>query len=73
MATAATHSSLSATKAVETSQNWLRANLIGELCLTDALLTILHNRNNDRNYVGLPENGAQLYDRMVTFKTNHKN
>lgn len=63
-------SSATAPSVVATSQNWLRGNLIGELCLTDALLTILHNKNNDGRFVGLPEDGAKLHAKMVAFKQN---
>ena len=41
---------------VGTADNWLRINLIGELCLKEALIGVLHNRMNDPSYQGLPEN-----------------
>lgn len=54
------------------SEQWQRINLIGELCIKDSLLDILHNRNNDPSYVGLPENRVLLYQRMKAFKTAHE-
>lgn len=53
-------------------ENWQRAKLIGEVCIKEALLDILHNRNNDPGYVGLPEDGQKLYQRMVVLRKNHQ-
>ena len=50
------------------TQNWLGANLIGELCLTEVLLTVLHDKQN-----GLPEDGKQLHKVMMNFKSKCQN
>lgn len=49
------------------SANWLRANLIGEICLNDALQAVLHNDPGDLSYVGLPRNGIDLHREMTNF------
>lgn len=60
------------TASINSSENWQRINLIGELCIKESLLDILHNRNNDPSYCGLPQTALQLYQRMLAFKTAHE-
>lgn len=48
-------------------QNWLHVNLACEICLKEALRSILHLKKH-----GLPEDGRKLYKRMVQFKTSHE-
>ena len=57
---------------VDKAQNWLRINFIADSCLTDVLLTIIHNRNNDPTYDGLPEGKVDLYKKMQTFKGKYE-
>ena len=52
---------------------WIRVNLAAENHLRDALLNILHNRDNDPSYVGLPEDEVLFYHRMVKFKLREQN
>ena len=63
----------SAVVMVDNAQNWLRINLIVDLCLIDVLLTVIHNRKNDLTYAGLPEDGVDLYNRMQAFKSKSGN
>ncbi|XP_066935330.1 uncharacterized protein [Clytia hemisphaerica] len=58
---------------VTKSDYWIRVNLALEFCVKDALLSILHNLDNDPSYQGLPQNPGQLYQHMLTCKQNTKN
>lgn len=57
---------------IASSENWQRINLASELCIREALLDILHNRNNDPSYDGLPEDEASLFPRMQVFRPTHE-
>eukprot|EP00111_Clytia_hemisphaerica_P013582 TCONS_00039922-protein len=57
---------------VTKSDCWIRVNLALEFCVKDALLSILHNLDNDPVYQGLPQNPGQLYQHMLTCKRNTK-
>ena len=52
-------------------QNWLRMTTFINEPLRLSLLHVLHNRGNDPNYKGLPENPADLYNEL--YKNYHGN
>ena len=41
--------------------HWIRSGVALQRCVIPALLSILHNTNNDTSYTGLPEDETQLY------------
>ena len=47
---------------VKPHEYWLRVILALEVHVTRALLDVVHNRNNDPSYQGLPENDVDLYN-----------
>ena len=49
------------------NQNWAKCGIAAEIHLKNNLLEILHNKNNDPRYVGLPEEPAALY---IFFQNN---
>ena len=55
---------------VTKSDYWIRVNLALEFCVKDALISILHNLDNDPSYQGLPQNPGQLYQHMLACKQN---
>lgn len=50
------------------NQNWAKCGIAAEIHLKNNLLEILHNKNNDPRYVGLPEDPAALYTFFQTTK-----
>jgi len=53
---------------VKQHEYWLRLILALEVHVTRALLDIVHNRNKDPGYQGLPEKHVDLYNYL---KRNH--
>ena len=51
---------------------WMRVVISLELCVKEALISILHNEHNDPDYQGLPPDESALYQRMVQFKLNYQ-
>ena len=43
------------------NKNWAKCNLATDIHLKDNLLEIFHNKNNEPNFVELPEDPAALY------------
>ena len=51
---------------------WMRVVISLELCVKEALISILHNHDNDITYQGLPTDEGALYQHMVQFKANNE-
>ena len=52
------------------NKNWAKCGLALEIHLKNNLLEILHNKNNDPRYVGLPKDPTQLYNFFQAHKSN---
>jgi Uncharacterized protein conserved in bacteria len=46
---------------IQQTQYWLRLATFKHGPLHDSLLSVLHNKSNDPNYIGLPDNPTDLY------------
>ena len=53
--------------------HWIRSGVALQRCVIPALLSILHNSDNDPSYTGLPEDETQLYQRLCLFKKREEN
>ena len=52
--------------AIKEIEYWLRLATFEHEPLKNALLQVLHNKNNDPSYTGLPEDPSALYQELLT-------
>ena len=48
--------------------NWIRSGVALQRCVIPALLSVLHNTNNDPSYTGLPQDETKLFQCLCLFK-----
>ena len=48
--------------------HWIRSGVALQRCVIPALLSVLHNSNNDPSYTGLPADETKLFQRLWLFK-----
>ena len=57
-----------ATGDLKQCDHWIRSGVALQRCVIPALLSVLHNTNNDPSYTGLPQDETKLFQRLCLFK-----